>query len=260
MPSVTGYAVLRKITVEVRRKMRNKNAHRLLPYFRTGIQLSYLMITAYSACHLTRSPELPDRILLVFVILSGMFFCGWLCPFGTVQEQLHRIGERLGWRWRVPPEIDRYLTWLRYIPGLLLPGVVWSVLNAQGSFMRSLLAGITWTASTFFLVFVLLLSFFVERPYCKYLCLYGAFRSLFSFLRIFTIRRSPEKCISCRLCDKRCPMGVTISRAGTVRDIRCIHCMKCIAVCPRENTLRFGFAVPSLRDFKRPAPPGGLNR
>ena len=222
----------------------------LLQYLRYGIQLSYLMINIYAGYSLVYNPGLSKWLFIGVIVLSGMFFCGWLCPFGAVQEHLRLIGRKMGLNFRIPAKIDKYLTWLRYFPGLILPGTVWGIINAQGTFYRTLLTGFILTLAVLFLVVILLLSLAIERPYCKYLCFYGASKSLFSFLRIFSIRRDPDNCISCRLCDKICPMNVTISKVRSVRDIRCINCMKCIAACPRKKALKFGFTIPKPADFK----------
>ena len=55
---------------------------------------------------------------------------------------------------------------------------------------------------------------FVERPFCKYACPYGAVLGVFNLFRIFGIKRRKSSCISCKACDKACPMNIDVSGAG----------------------------------------------
>ena len=91
------------------------------------------------------------------------------------------------------------------------------------------------------LVVVLGLSLFVERPFCKYACPYGAVLGVFNLFRIFKIKRQTSTCIDCKRCDRDCPMNIVVSEGGVVRDHQCISCMKCTSeqACPVENTVAF---------------------
>jgi polyferredoxin len=84
-----------------------------------------------------------------------------------------------------------------------------------------------------------LLSLFVERPFCKYAFPYGAFLGVFNLFRIFGIKRNAPTCISCKACAKACPMNIAVDAASTVRDHQCISCLKCTseAACPVPATV-----------------------
>ena len=86
---------------------------------------------------------------------------------------------------------------------------------------------------------VTVLSLFVERPWCRWLCPYGALLGLFNKIRLFPVRRNAKTCIHCKKCDKACPMGIEVSAKGAVRDARCITCHECLSgnACPVENTV-----------------------
>ncbi|WP_459930944.1 4Fe-4S binding protein [Desulfosporosinus burensis] len=84
-------------------------------------------------------------------------------------------------------------------------------------------------------------SFFIERPWCKYACPYGAVLGLFNLFRIFRIQRKSSSCINCKACDKACPMNINVSTNNTVRNHQCISCLKCTSehTCPVASTVEF---------------------
>ncbi len=112
--------------------------------------------------------------------------------------------------------------------------------------LRSLLLALFnfWTGEVAITAFislgiVLVLSLFIERPFCKYACPYGAVLGLTNFFRVFSVRRNANTCISCSACDKACPMNLTVSTVDKVKDPQCISCLECTseAACPIESTM-----------------------
>jgi ferredoxin-type protein NapH len=189
-------------------------------------------------------------LLLVFLgaaLLTGAWFCGWLCPLGTAQEWLGKIGKRIiGRRLRVPPAVERFARPLRYaLLGLSLAGIGWLAFASEPyQTFTGLLAGHTayvavfsWVALGLFLA----LSLLVDRPFCRYFCVDGAQHGAVSLIRLFTIRRDPAACTGCRACDRACPTQVRISSSAHVRNPQCVNCMECLSACPEEGALRYGF-------------------
>jgi polyferredoxin len=86
---------------------------------------------------------------------------------------------------------------------------------------------------------VILASFIIERPFCKYFCPYGALLGIFNLFRVFKIKRNSATCINCKACDKNCPMNIPLSTCSTSRNHQCITCMKCTSeqACPQEHTM-----------------------
>jgi polyferredoxin len=85
----------------------------------------------------------------------------------------------------------------------------------------------------------LLLSLFVERPWCKYACPFGALIGLTNLFSIFKIRRNIHSCIGCSQCDYACPMNIQVSNKETIRDHQCIRCNECSSevTCPVKDTV-----------------------
>jgi polyferredoxin len=181
-------------------------------------------------------------------ILLGPVFCGWVCPMGSIQEWFGKIGKKLfkrKYNTFIPYKYDKYLRYLRY------PVMAW-VLYMTAASATLVFADYDpyytlfhlWTAEVavtgvIILTAVLVLSLFIERPFCKYACPYGALIGIFNLFRIFKIRRNADTCIDCEACDSACPMNIKVSTSGVVRDHQCISCMKCTSdqCCPVPNTV-----------------------
>lgn len=187
---------------------------------------------------------------LVLAVLFGPVFCGWVCPFGTFQEGLGKLGKKL-FRRRynrfVPERIDRVLRYARY---LVLAWVVYMT-AATGTLIFSaydpyftlfnLWSDEVAIGGAVILGLTVLASLFVERPWCKYACPYGAFLGVFNLFRVFRIRRSEATCKTCSVCDINCPMNIKVSQKSIVRDPQCISCLECTseASCPAAGTVEF---------------------
>lgn len=211
----------------------------------------------------------------VTALIARGAFCGWICPFGTIQEWVHAAS-----RWlqrHIPPfgramralnkrlnpraprgayagptlgqRIDGALSYGRYlvlawiIGGTIAYGTMvfrdydpWSALLS--------LAELQLGFGTVILAASLLASFFVERAWCRYACPLGATVSLLGRLSPLRIERSASACTGCSLCAQRCPMGIDVARADAVTDPRCIGCLTCVAVCPRPAAIDLRLAVP----------------
>ncbi len=123
--------------------------------------------------------------VFVFVFVFGRgLFCGWMCPFGSLQEIIYKLAHQLGlkrWQFKLPQAWHDRLKWLKYALffGLLVVSMfsmgLAEVLSEVEPFKTTFLVGIThrpWPYGLFVVV-ILGLSIFVERPYCKYICPLG---------------------------------------------------------------------------------------
>lgn len=189
-------------------------------------------------------------MLIIFglTIVFGPVFCGWICPFGTFQEWISTIGKRIfGKRYNtfIPYKIDRYLRFIRYI--VLVVVLIKTARSVELMFINIdpyyALFNI-WTDDVAVTAYIalgitILISLFVERPFCKYFCPYGAVLGLFNLFKLSRITRKSSTCIGCRLCDKICPMNIPLSNVDVSRDHQCISCLECTSevVCPRDETM-----------------------
>ena len=207
--------------------------------------------------------SLPRKLPLYiagFLLLVGMTLgrvvCGFLCPFGLVQELLHKLPT---------PKIKkskwtRRLSWLKYgilavfviaLPiwyafaqGLPVPAFCKYICPAgtlEGGFpllaMREeyrAAAGALFGWKTIVCVTILALCVFLYRAFCRFLCPLGAIYSLFSRIALLAVRVDKELCSGCGACVRACQMDVKY-----VGDHECIHSGHCAQHCP-ANAIYFG--------------------
>ncbi len=221
--------------------------HAICPF--GGVVSVYQFVTLGSLVQKVHEASLVLMGIVFFLaILAGPAFCGWVCPLGTVEELMGKVGRRIfkkTYNAFVPPVWDKYLRYLRY--GVLAWVVYTTAMTMQLVFVEvdpyyalfNFWTGEVSLTAMGILAATLIGSLFIERPFCKYLCPYGALLGLFNKVRVFTIQRNPATCINCKACDRACPMNITVSTADHVRDTQCITCLKCTSevACPVSETV-----------------------
>jgi polyferredoxin len=203
------------------------------------IQLVFMASLILSLDFIPATKEV-NSMLLPTILLIGVFFCGWVCPFGAAQEWMAKLGRLLHLpRLRVPQSAQRYPQLTRYGLYLLLTmGVSIALLQGPRNFSL-LMRGYGVTIATGIVILFLIISLFIDRPFCNYFCTGGARMGLFSVLRIFGIRRDTEQCRQCGQCTRTCPMNIDVARTDFVRHPNCISCLRCVSSCPRK-LLKYG--------------------
>ena len=189
-------------------------------------------------------------ISTALALLFGPVLCGWICPLGSIQEWIGLLGKKIfkhKYNTFVPKDIDKPLRYLRYFT---LAWVIYVTaksatlvfLNVDPYFaLMNFYSGEVTVSALIVLGLTLGGSLFVERPWCKYACPYGAYLGLFNKIRIFKLKRHESTCIHCTKCDRVCPMNIDISHSDVISDLQCISCMECTSdkACPIPNTLNF---------------------
>ena len=221
--------------------------HALCPF--GGVVTLQQFVTTGNFIQKIHESSIVLMIISVFLaILFGPVFCGWICPLGSVQEWFSKLGRKLfkkKFNNFVPLKYDRYLRYVRYI---VLAWVIYVTTYtgklvfqevdpyfALFNFWSSEVA----IGSIIILGITLITSLFIERPWCKYACPFGAVMGISNLFRIFKIKRNKSTCISCGACDRACPMNIKVSESSIIRNHQCISCMKCTSeeACPIENTV-----------------------
>lgn len=182
-------------------------------------------------------------ILWAFVLLSLLIwgrgtFCGWLCPFGALQEVTGKLGQLLRMpQWKIKLRLNRRLTWVKY--GLLAAILGSSIFASQVTDKLVELEPFK-TAITLnfvrawpfvaYAVGLLLLSSVSYKFFCRYLCPFGAALALLGRVRLFNwIPRRQECGTPCQTCRHRCEYHA-IAPSGKVDYAECFQCMDCVVI------------------------------
>lgn len=194
--------------------------------------------------------------LLAFTAMALLLrktFCSWFCPVGLFSELLASLGKRLFGRNIVLPRwLDRPLMAIKY---LLLGFFIWAfyTMGVAGisAFIHSpynqvsdvkMLLFFTNLETTAAIVLIILVvaSVFIQGFWCRYLCPYGAFLGLFSWLSPVKVRRNSATCIDCGKCDRVCPVRLPVMSKLSIKSVECHGCMECVQACPVADTLHMG--------------------
>lgn len=226
------------------------STHNTCPF--GGVETLYTYIaTGEFLSKLHSSVLILMGIVFIITLTFGAVFCGLICPFGTIQEWIGKLGKKIfpkKFNGFIPEKLDSVLRYVRYVFLFFIlykTAVVGKLIfetndpyYAVMNFFNGEVVGLAFV----FLGISLILSLFVERPFCKYLCPYGAMIGPISLLAPFKVRRRKSTCIGCKRCDQICPMNIKVSEKETVIGHHCISCYKCLSseTCPVENTVVVG--------------------
>lgn len=162
-------------------------------------------------------------------------FCGWLCPFGSLQELTNRIAKKLGVKQiTVPHLLHTRLSAIKYVIFFALLAISLYDLGQAEHFAEiepfKTAIILKFMREWWFVVFavtLLLAGLFIERFFCRYLCPLGAAIAIPARFRIFDwLRRYPMCGNPCQICTHECPVQA-IAPEGDIHPNECIQCLHC---------------------------------
>jgi NosR/NirI family nitrous oxide reductase transcriptional regulator len=186
---------------------------------------------------------LLDPIVFVlwgFVALSILLwgrgiFCGWLCPFGAIQELMHKLARKLHIKPKeFPLMVHERLLALKYVVLIALVGLSLNSISTVVAYAEvepfkttiSLRFQREWYFSAY-AIGLILISIFNTKFYCRYICPLGALLSFSSHFKVFNwLRRRPECGSVCHTCGNDCSVGA-INNKGEIDQSECHYCLEC---------------------------------
>jgi len=205
----------------------------------------------YSGYHLF--PFFALGTILLFGILIGKLFCGWVCPFGFLQDLFHKIPSQ---KIKIPKWTSNIKYFVLFSMVLFLPFIFGE--QTYYSFCRVCPAATmqvttpdlitnnfknisTLTIIRFSILFLIILFVIVNsRAFCKTLCPIGAILAPLNYISFWTVKFPAEMCDSCNNCDKYCITDVEPSKRITKfipanRSLDCVVCHDCQKACPSRK-------------------------
>ena len=222
-----------------------------------GAQLSLINVLTFAEALMTEFRweffllEPLIFVLWSYVAIALLFwgrgvFCGWLCPFGAVQELANRVGQLLRLpQWRLPFGLHERLWPLKYIffIGIFAASLHDPYLTARSLEIEPFKTAIVlkfdraWPYITFAVVLIGA-SLFTARFYCRYLCPLGAALAIPARIGMFDWLKRRWQCgTPCQICAHRCPVQA-IHPDGKINPNECIYCLNCqvnyhdVGLCP----------------------------
>ena len=174
-------------------------------------------------------------VALTLLLWGRGVYCGWLCPFGALQELLHQLAQRLKIpEYKFPDVVHERLTAIKYIIfvgllGLSLQSIGYAARAAEVEPFKTAIV-MHFDRGGIFLLYalgLLLISVFNRKFYCKYLCPLGAALAIPAPLRIFDwLRRRKECGRPCQICARQCEVQA-IRPTGEINPNECHYCLDC---------------------------------
>ena len=191
--------------------------------------------------------------LVLVGLLCGRFVCGWLCPFGWIQELLHKIPFK---KIKVPAGLNRILSYFKYVVLMLfviiLPIVTVNEFGISTPYFCKYICpagtleagipllitnpmlrgavGFLFSWKMVILLAVILFSMMIFRPFCRYVCPLGAFYGLFNGISFYRYKVDDEMCTKCGVCSGACKMDIVPYEKPNSPE--CIRCGDCVKACP----------------------------
>lgn len=182
-------------------------------------------------------------VLGIIGSVVGRMTCGWLCPFGFLQDLMFKIAS-------IKIKLPGFLNYFKYVllaglviiipyltgepwfsklcpAGLIEAGVPLALLDEQ---VRRLIGTMFYVKSGIFVAFMV--SFvLIKRPFCRAICPLGAIFSVFNAFSVYKLEFDETQCIRCNKCESKCPVDIKVyENPNSTHCIRCLECTDCACV------------------------------
>jgi len=190
---------------------------------------------------------IPMVVILVMLLLStfliGRMFCGYACPLGALQELTSKLNfkssikkqKKTKYAIKTSQKTANIIRWSFFLISAII-SVVWGISIAQiinpfsGFKVFTPPFSVALLIPLISLIVITALSFFIYRPWCRYLCPFGAISTLTSRYSIYSLSRTDD-CNECGLCEKICPTQEAFSDS---KKGECYYCNRCVEICPND--------------------------
>ncbi|MBW9223881.1 4Fe-4S binding protein [Methanothermococcus sp. SCGC AD-155-E23] len=177
-------------------------------------------------------------VVLLITLIFGRVFCGWVCPLGFIFHGVYKLKMKvsnLKFPPTVPEEIHSKMIYLKY--GLLVLFLYLTYKLSTYAFCKvcplGTLTNLYGTVvSIMLLLFFLIMGFLYPLFFCRYFCPIGALLGIFSIKPLFKLKIDNEKCVNCKLCDRRCPVQIELTKG--IPQHECIRCFECKSICKKD--------------------------
>ena len=192
----------------------------------------------------------PFSLIIWFFVLVSLVlwgrgtFCGWLCPYGVLQEFSHYLGRLLRFpRIRVSEKLNDKLVYIKYfiLSALILavifaPKLAESLIEVEPFKTSITLIFDRQIPYVIYALFWLFLGMFLFKGFCRYFCPLGAFLSILGKLRILNwLPRRYECGNPCNNCHKSCNYQAIDKKSGSIKYTDCFQCMDCVQIYSDKN-------------------------
>ena len=187
---------------------------------------------------------LGAAILLVFYVVAGRVFCGWVCPMNMVTDLAGWLRSKLKLNdlFRLSRSTRYWILGMALVLSAVLGVAAFEWVSPISMLHRELIYGVGMglTAAVGIFVFDLLI---LKHGWCGHLCPLGAFYGLLGKRALLRVRFDERSCTHCGECARVCPEPQVLNlkqaaEHGMVTAGACTNCARCIPICP-ENSLDF---------------------
>ena len=198
-------------------------------------------------------PKYVVGLTVLFGIIAGRWFCGYLCPFGFFQDLLFKLPVKKA---KVVKKLAKAFSYLRYVVLAVFVFLLPFFLKDKFGFTDPYFCKYLCPAGTLFAalplmavneslraaaaflfanklaisIIIVILSTFLYRPFCRFLCPLGALLGIFNPISIYRLKINESKCTKCRVCEKTCKLDIPTYLKPNSPD--CIRCNDCVKACP----------------------------